>query len=223
MTKWQVKQSSLIGRPRRVPKYDHKIPISWVTVLIFISAGSPEYPLSNEVWWPAQLQRAAKWQAENLENSHFHIKTGLFCLLLRTLSTSGVCQHPSSFWTVSQSFFRAYKSTIYHVREDLITFHLTSISIIFIWRISFFWLESYSKWGMPRIGKMGDYITLGQGTMEITLHKCSIIPPKAATIQRLKLYLPIQWSTHPFGFFYRKELPVIYNRRLNVLQIQTAM
>ena len=172
MTKWQVKQSSLIGRPRRVPKYDHKIPISWVTVLIFISAGSPEYPLSNEVWWPAQLQRTAKWQAENLENSHFHIKTGLFCLLLRTLSTSGVCQHPSSFWTVTQSFFRVYKSTIYHVREDSNTFHLTSISIIIIRRISLFWPESYSKWGMPRMSR----------TRHIYLIYTSLSPPRADVI-----------------------------------------
>ena len=43
------KYLSFIGRPQRVPKYDHKIPISWIRVLIFISAGSPESPLSNEV------------------------------------------------------------------------------------------------------------------------------------------------------------------------------
>ena len=32
------------------PKYDHKIPISWTIVLIFISAGSLGCPLSDEVW-----------------------------------------------------------------------------------------------------------------------------------------------------------------------------
>ena len=35
--------------PSQTPKYNHKIPISWTMVLIFISAGSPVCPLSNEV------------------------------------------------------------------------------------------------------------------------------------------------------------------------------
>ena len=39
----------LFGRPQKCSKYDHEIPISWVTDLIFISVVSPESPLSNEV------------------------------------------------------------------------------------------------------------------------------------------------------------------------------
>ena len=41
-------RASLVD-PSQTPKYDHKIPISWTLVLIFISAGSPECPLSDEV------------------------------------------------------------------------------------------------------------------------------------------------------------------------------
>ena len=40
----------------------------------------------------------------------------------------------SSFWSVTQSLLRAYKVTIYHVREDPNTFHMTSKSIISIWK-----------------------------------------------------------------------------------------
>ena len=36
----------LFADPSWTPKYDHKIPISWTMVLIFVSAGSPECPLS---------------------------------------------------------------------------------------------------------------------------------------------------------------------------------
>ena len=35
--------------PSWTPKYDHKIPISWTMLLIFISVDSPECPLSDEV------------------------------------------------------------------------------------------------------------------------------------------------------------------------------
>ena len=39
----------LFADPSWTPKYDHKIPISWTMILIFISVGRPECPLSYEV------------------------------------------------------------------------------------------------------------------------------------------------------------------------------
>ena len=67
----QAKWKGMFADPRWIPKYDHKIPISWVTVLICISAGSPECPLSYEVWWHALLKETTKWQAERLRHLLF--------------------------------------------------------------------------------------------------------------------------------------------------------
>ena len=50
IAEWQAKQRGQFADPRRTPKYGHKIPISWTMVLIFTSTGSPECPLSDEVW-----------------------------------------------------------------------------------------------------------------------------------------------------------------------------
>ena len=55
-------------------------------VLIFISAGSPESSLSDEVWKHTQLQVTARWQAESWDTSCFHSNQALFCLVLFTLS-----------------------------------------------------------------------------------------------------------------------------------------
>ena len=54
-------------------------------VLIFISAGSPESSLSDEVWKHTQLQVTARWQAESWDTSCFHPNQALFCLVLFTL------------------------------------------------------------------------------------------------------------------------------------------
>ena len=72
--------------PRWTPKYDHKIPISWIIPMILISAGSPESPLSDEVWKHTQLKEQAKWQAEGWGTSSFHPTQALFCLLCCTLT-----------------------------------------------------------------------------------------------------------------------------------------
>ena len=62
--------------------------------LIFISAGSPECSLSDEVWKHTQLKETAKWQAGGLGHSLLHIKSGLFCLLLCTVMFSWGLQAP---------------------------------------------------------------------------------------------------------------------------------
>ena len=67
-----------------IPKYDRKIPISWTIVLIFISAGSLECLLSDEVWKHTQLKETAKWPAEGWDTSRFHLTQALFCLLFCT-------------------------------------------------------------------------------------------------------------------------------------------
>ena len=60
----QTKMFRVSADPSWIPKYDRKIPISWTIVLIFISAGSLECLLSDEVWKHTQLKETAKWQAE---------------------------------------------------------------------------------------------------------------------------------------------------------------
>ena len=54
----------------------------------------------------------------------------LFCFLF-WLSCSGVCQHPPSFWSVTQSLLGAYQAAIPHLKEDSNTFHTTPIACIF--------------------------------------------------------------------------------------------
>ena len=53
----------------------------------------------------------------------------LFCFLF-WLSCSGVCQHPPSFWSVTQSLLGAYQAAIPHLKEDSNAFHTTPIACI---------------------------------------------------------------------------------------------
>ena len=60
----------------------------------------------------------------------FCIKSGLFCLLLCTLSPPGVCQHLSLFWSVTLQPLGAEQSAVYHVKENSNTFHMRHSSMI---------------------------------------------------------------------------------------------
>ena len=71
VAEWQPKMFDICGKPQSIPKYDHKIPISWSIVLIFGSACSLDSPLSNEIWQPSQFQETAKWQPERLQQLLF--------------------------------------------------------------------------------------------------------------------------------------------------------
>ena len=53
----------------------------------------------------------------------------LFCFLF-WLSCSGVCQHPPSFWSVTQSLLGAYQAAIPLLKEDSNTSHTTPIASI---------------------------------------------------------------------------------------------
>ena len=57
----------------------------------------------------------------------------LFCFLF-WLSCSGVCQHPPSFWSVTQSLLGAYQAAIPHLKEDSNTFHTTPIACILYYK-----------------------------------------------------------------------------------------
>ena len=47
-----------------------------------------------------------------------------------TVSSPGVCQHPSSIWSVTLPVLKAYQAAIPHLKEDSNTFHMTSHSLI---------------------------------------------------------------------------------------------
>ena len=79
--------------------------------------------LPNSKKQPSDSQRGR-------ETSCFHIKAWLFCLLLCTLSSPGVCQHPSSFCSVTLSLLGAYQAAMSHLKEDSNTFHMTSNTLI---------------------------------------------------------------------------------------------
>ena len=102
----------------------------------------------------------------------FHLSQLLLFCSLFLLTCSGVFQHSFTFWSVIQSLLGEYPATISHMKEDSNTFHMTSNTIIFIWRISLFWLESYSKWGMPRISRVRVLLAPGRVT---TTRMCTIV------------------------------------------------
>ena len=56
------------------------------------------------------------------------------------LECSGVFQHPSSFWSVTQSLLGVYQATISHVKEDSNTFHMRHGSMIFTK-----WIQKYDS------------------------------------------------------------------------------
>ena len=122
----------MFATPQKYSNYDHKIPISWTMVLIFILAGSPECPLSNEVWYYTQHKETVKWHQICWETSCFLTTQGLFCFCSAHWCSPGVCIPPSSFWSVTQSFLWAHQATIPHIKEEVNTFHMTPITEISI-------------------------------------------------------------------------------------------
>ena len=46
------------------------------------------------------------------------------------MSSPGVCQHPSSIWSVTLPVLKAYQAAIPHLKEDSNTFHMTSKTLI---------------------------------------------------------------------------------------------
>ena len=120
-------------------------------VLIFILAGSPECPLSNEVWYYTQHKETVKWHQICWETSCFLTTQGLFCFCSAHWCSPGVCIPPSSFWSVTQSFLWAHQATIPHMKEDSNTFHMTPITIILSSKIVIFQCQSPYKSDSPRI------------------------------------------------------------------------
>ena len=125
-------------------------------------------------------------------NSHFHVKTGLFCLLLCIVSTSGVCKHPSLFWSVTQSLLGVYQATISHVKEDSNTFHMTSNSLMFINQILIFWLNSLST--PPKNDSAYIHIQLDSFTFymcSVDRRKCCVyfVKDEQPQVERVKLWM----------------------------------
>ena len=116
--------------------------------------------LPNSKKQPSDSQRGR-------ETSCFHIKAWLFCLLLCTLSSPGVCQHPSSFCSVTLSLLGAYQAAMSHLKEDSNTFHITSNTLILG--------SSYGRTSTSRVSFRSGFPSSLTPNMQLNLRRVEII------------------------------------------------
>ena len=101
--------------------------------------------------WTPRNSQVTVWELRQLLFSA-HCLAVVFCCFASCfwLSCSGVYQHPSSFWSVTQSLLGVYQATISHVKRVLKYLSYGLKFIMFINQILIFWLNSYSKSSTPR-------------------------------------------------------------------------
>ena len=100
-------------------------------------------------------QRNGQVTSREAETSCFLPTQPLFCFCFAHWRSPGVCIHPSTFWSATQSFLWAPQAIIPLVKEDSNTFHMTPITLIFIDKIVIFQCQSPYKSNSPRIGIEG--------------------------------------------------------------------
>ena len=146
-------------------------------------------------------------------------KSGLFFLLICTLSVSGVCQHPSSFWTVTQSLLRAYQALTHHVREVSSTFHKTSNSIVFIGRKAFSDLNPIHTYrSMAHTPSLAFVVVYWDSRHNILENICDYCRPLVFLLYfnniTLAFALRLHNSSHPLSIRFLRQLLQIFWLRL---------